>query len=242
MALDALSSEPFYIELVGLPGAGKSTMANSLTSRLDGSNIRYSNPIARVNDMPALRRIPTKFGYSVLYSLSHPIWSSRSIISLQLPDLVTSPETRSVALNWLFVNGVRQWSRYASDMVILDQGPLQAYWSALLSEDPRFRRVFDLILEEQYRSGRTLLVEVTASPDILRRRLAEREPRASRIRPDLAEGYTLERGLRAFSELRNRIELLIEDGYPITHISIRNETLTDLDRNVDCILNNTPIG
>jgi thymidylate kinase len=116
------------VEFVGLPGSGKTTIARSTAATLRARGVHVLEPVARVNELDAVRRSATKFAYCAGEGLRAPAATAA------LAKLVAESRQPNVALaarnltNLVLQRALAIPARPA-DVVIHDQGVFQSLWS-----------------------------------------------------------------------------------------------------------------
>ena len=235
----AVSSDPpdrsyngSMIEFVGLPGAGKSTLAARVIDQLNAHNFSVRSPVAAINDRAAPVRILSKLSHVGMTGIFSPKVTFNSLRATGFGRLGSSSDARSTLFNWLFVHALVARRRRTERLVILDQGLFQAYWSACLSEPAALRATIRDEVVQIYRDRPLLIVDVQASPEILADRLSDREPNPSRVKPDRDAGYGIADATRAYSETRELIDDVIVHNPRAELLELSNETPAEIQPNV----------
>lgn len=128
-----MSRHPHVLEFVGLPGAGKTTLARRLTAGLAAEGIRCAAPRLERIDVPArgARRF-ARGAHRVATYAATPVLSATVLrFGFSIRPL------RPARAKWLrdVLDTVRGVASSAPDreLILLDQGVLQALWSASLA-------------------------------------------------------------------------------------------------------------
>ena len=219
----------FVVELFGLPGSGKSYLAEELLRISADIGLPMNLPAACVGPaVPSLPRRARKLGLAAGQMLQRPVPSfitMRSIVMFQRPRT----EGLSRCVQWAITQRLLTSASRSPGVHLFDEGLLQALWSVGLRGD-----VTPTLRSLEQRSGRyampDLVVTVHASIDEIEDRLAARLSRHSRLqerldpivrRRELARGAELVGSLVAWWEH-------IAPG-PGRLIEIRNDPGRDLD-------------
>ena len=168
----------FVVEFCGLPGAGKSTLARTLVARLRLQGIPTTEVMAPLGpDAQRASRIVRKVG-AVARGLGDP-GSARLIVEVGLRTGQADRRDRVARpANLVVVRHAVRRARAALGVHVLDQGPLQEWWSAALRADGD--RVLALAAAD--RADRAdLIIRVDTPIDVLLERLGARAARQSRL-------------------------------------------------------------
>ncbi|WP_224333816.1 AAA family ATPase [Haloprofundus halobius] len=227
---------PLFVEFVGVPGVGKTTLATALADRLRDAGFEVYQPNNRVDALSPMVRVSMKAAYSGLLCVTNPRFAAKSIGALPWRSLVESSDTRSVSFNWFFVNGVIQRHNRKRGISVIDQGPLQGYWSTALSEHPKVKFRIESLLRERYRTVPTFVVQVVTDRETITDRLASRDSNWSRVKPTVDDGYSLEDAFDVFDELKDLVDDLSSQYSQFEELTVVNERPTDITTNVDEIV------
>jgi hypothetical protein len=200
----------FVVELFGLPGSGKSYLAEELLRISADIGLPVNLPAACVGPaVPSLPRRARKLGLAAGQMLQRPVPSfitMRSIVMFQRPRT----EGLSRCVQWAITQRLLTSAAHSPGVHLFEEGLLQALWSVGLRGD-----VTPTLRSLEQRSGRyampDLVVTVHASIDEIEDRLAARLSRHSRLqerldpiarRRELARGAELVGSLAAWWEHR----------------------------------------
>jgi hypothetical protein len=198
----------FVVELFGLPGSGKSYLAEELLRISADIGLPVNLPAACVGPaVPSLPRRARKLGLAAGQMLQRPVPSfitMRSIVMFQRPRT----EGLSRCVQWAITQRLLTSAGLSPGVHLFDEGLLQALWSVGLRGD-----VTPTLRSLEQRSGRyakpDLVVTVHVSIDEIADRLAARLSRHSRLqerldpiarRRELARGAELVGSLVAWWE------------------------------------------
>ena len=198
----------FVVELFGLPGSGKTYLAEELLRISADIGLPLNLPAACVGSaVPPLPRRARKLGLAAGQMLQRPVPSfitMRSIVMFQRPRT----EGLSRCVQWAITQRLLASAGRSPGVHLFDEGLLQALWSVGLRGD-----VTPTLRSLEQRSGRyampDLVVSVHVSIDEVEDRLAARPSRHSRLqerldpivrRRELARGAELVGSLVAWWE------------------------------------------
>ena len=184
------------VEFCGLPGAGKSTIARGLVAALRLRGVPTTEVMAPLG--PSAPRATRMVRKSTVIA--------RSVIRPDGLRIVTNVGLRSGQAdrrdrlarpaNLLVVQDAVRRARGRGGVHVLDQGPVQEWWSAALRGDEA--RVLAWAATDPAPRA-DLVVRVDAPVDVLSARLARRTARQSRL--EAVEGPALQEELRRGADL-----------------------------------------
>jgi hypothetical protein len=124
------------VEFAGLPGSGKSYLAEALNYSLSAEGCRVSMPGLRLSRLPSVLRLPAKMYCSVALCLRSPAKAHAVWKAIGRPG-----ETGTAARIKLFIACALPlfWYGRQSDrngILVMDQGSVQALASAAFRNDP----------------------------------------------------------------------------------------------------------
>ena len=164
------------VEFAGLPGSGKSYLAEALNCSLPAEGCRVSMPGLRLSRLPSVLRLPAKMYCSVALCLSSPAKAQAVWKAIGRPG-----KTGSVARMKLFIACALPlfWYGKQTDqdgILVLDQGSVQALASAAFRNDPANLEALATLLP----APDILVIVSAAEKDINSRLAAGRAGGASR--------------------------------------------------------------
>ena len=168
----------YVVEFCGLPGAGKSTLARAVVARLRLRGIATTDVMAQLGPDAArgarLRRKVVAIGRATVEPGSVTLAARVALASEQIDarDRIARPA------NLLVVRHAVRRGRRRTGVHVLDQGPVQEWWSAALRANAD--RVRQFAARDPSEVG-DLLVRVDAPLDVLVERLGARNTRQSRL-------------------------------------------------------------
>jgi hypothetical protein len=198
----------FVVELFGLPGSGKSSLARELLRSSADTGHPMNLPAVCVGPaVPSLPRRARKLRLAAEQMLQRPV---PSFITMRTIVMSQRPRTEGLGrcMQWAITQRLLTSAGGSPGVHLFDEGLLQALWSVGLRGDvtPTLR-----VLEERsgYYAVPDLVVAVHASIDEIEDRLAARRSRHSRLqehhdpivrRRELARGAELVGSLVAWWE------------------------------------------
>lgn len=227
-------SPPDLIEFVGLPGAGKSTLASHLGDTLRDSGVTVREPTADYARRSQLARYATRLWYSIRHSATNPG------VALQSANLVFSPPRRSWTgsvrgfCNWLHLADI--YTRTArADVSLLDQGLFQAIWSIqfMAGEKPlgAFETALDTLLAPP---TDVLVVLVDIDSHTMSRRLSSR-PADDPHPVDLDDPRSVDRALAIFRDVQRLVDQRACSMTTVDAITVSNTSDGNIDGKVAAI-------
>jgi thymidylate kinase len=195
-------TQRFCVELVGLPGAGKSRLARTLTEGLTRRGISVTQPQASLGpSVPTGRRLARKAVASGATALAAPVTTARVVRGVVRSGQPTRADLAKRVVQWLVAQeAMARAARHAGPSIV-DEGLVQALWSTGLRGD------VEPVLAVLDRSRRwfspDLLVVVTVPPELALSRLVARSSQHSRTQllPEHERLVELERGARLLDRL-----------------------------------------
>lgn len=177
-----MNGRALLVELIGLPGVGKTTLATEVQATLRAARIPVGLAFSRTRDAPLpVRRLRDALSVAALGARKPGIVSSAA-------RAVAASRQRSaydgvkVLHNWLNVTAEVERARRVSAVTLFDQGPCQALWSIGFSATTAdLSGLVDRLVRHMPRPD--LLVVVEADADTILTRLHGRAGRASRLDP-----------------------------------------------------------
>jgi hypothetical protein len=190
------------VELVGIPGAGKSHLARTLTGALGGRGDAVLQPQLRLGpSVPPARRLVRKAVASVATALLSPVTTGRVVRGVALSRQPTSADLAERVVQWLVAQDALSTAARHDGVSIVDEGPIQALWSIGLRGD--VEPVLAALDSSPGWRSPDLLVVVGVPPEVALSRLADRPSQHSRTQL-LAEHERLgelQRGARLLDRL-----------------------------------------
>jgi hypothetical protein len=190
------------VELVGIPGSGKSRLARTLAASLAQRRIPVAQPSAPfASSVPPGRRLSRKLGACAAAAVASPARATRLTAGLLRSQ---QPDAADVAARWvqlMLSSTIELQAGRRPGVSIVDEGLVQSLWSIGLRGD--VRPVLAALERDRDQRAADLLVVVSVAPELARARLVARASRHSRTQ-SLAEDAQLEelrRGTKLLDEL-----------------------------------------
>jgi hypothetical protein len=194
------------VELLGLPGAGKTHVAGLLSAALARRGVPVRAGGADVAaQVPAPVRLPRKLALVGAAGLACPSGSGRVVRRIADSGQSERADVLGRSVQWLVTQGLLQRARGSDDVHVFDEGVLQALWSIGLRGDPW--GLCDLLARDpRCWQAPDLVVVVEAPLDVVGARLASRSSLHSRVQEvgaaalgrELARGRALVDALAAW--------------------------------------------
>jgi hypothetical protein len=167
------------VELCGLPGAGKTSLASAL-GREEGSLITSMPTLGIGPEVPAALRLSRKLGLVAAASIRRPALEATMAHRIWRSGQPGPGDTASRWVQWACAQALMSRARQTPGVHLFDEGVIQALWSLGLRGDPS-----DALQTLTRTAGRwsrpDLVVVVDPAIDLLVRRLRDRPSRHSRV-------------------------------------------------------------
>ena len=200
--MSAAAGPALVVELVGIPGSGKSRRARTLAERLRERGVDVGRPQAPLApSVPTGRRLARKTVACGATAVTEPGTAVRVLRGVLRSGQPGPGEALGRLVQWFVAEDVAARAARRRGVSIVDEGLVQALWSIGLRGD--VRPVLAALDAAPCRHPADLLVVVRVPPEVALTRLAGRASRHSRTQlldePErLAE---LERGARLLEDL-----------------------------------------
>lgn len=203
----------YVVEFCGLPGSGKSTLARAVVAQLRLRGVPTTDVMATLGpDAPRFSRVARKLGAAV--SGVREASSARVVTGVALGSGQQDQRDRLARpANLLTVRHAVARARRRPGVHVLDQGPLQEWWSAALRADDA--RVLEMAAHDRAPRAH-LLVEVRVPIGLLVDRLEARGARQSRLETLDTTGKVaeLQRGESLLAALIDQLVHCLESESP----------------------------
>jgi hypothetical protein len=191
------------IEFFGAPGVGKTYLAKEFVSHCRSTGVACGVQAINISALPASQRVFCKVLYVFLYIVLNPMMTGALFKFVFVSGIRGAKAVTTIVSNWLFVMAVVQWEVRKGDLIVLDQGFAQAYWSMVFrgaqADVFEFQKFINRVLE-------TCGVESLLVVDVACGREEHRVQLASRMNGDspLDDGDTIkfEMGLQVTESVR----------------------------------------
>ena len=212
-----MTDRTMIVEFLGLPGAGKSTLARLAAEALAACNIAVENASGvLVHDVGPLRRWLHKAGYILEALAREPRRSARAINAIRKTRQASVSDLLSTTLNWLLVTTLARRAASSGKVVLLDQGIAQALWSVAQSAEGQGWKAA-MGGAASLAPMPDMIVVVRAAPRDIASRLATR--RRGRSRLTAGEAADPELLTRASAHAEAVMDLMRHRRVPITTIT-----------------------
>jgi thymidylate kinase len=174
------------VELAGLPGSGKTTLAAVLRGHLFDAGVPCTIEDAPVSAAsPRHARVTRRAGYALREAVRAPAAARRATAVLAGSGQAGPRDTAAVLAQWLATEHVVARSRRGPGVHLLEEGPVQAAWTAALRA--RRLRVDELWACLPAHARTDMVLHLDVRPERAAHRLAARaslHSRTQRLRPD----------------------------------------------------------
>ena len=157
------------IELIGLPGCGKSHISVLLAERLRNAGIPALEPSRRIGHGRPLPRLAAKSACALAFLLLHPINTIRTVLAVAHTRQTSLKNLAKSKFNLLFVRGLFVLFQRKNRVVLLDQGLVQGCASVHFSASRPLAQVFLASLPVP-----ELVLHIRADRETVIRRLGKR--------------------------------------------------------------------
>ncbi|SIQ31847.1 hypothetical protein SAMN05920897_1075 [Alkalispirochaeta americana] len=130
--LKCIESKSTVYELFGIPGSGKTFLANRLIKALD-PQVKFGATSMKVGLEPRVLRVFKKILLVLLGVVTRPAIVIQLYHILRLYPQTGPFSMAKVAFNWLYIAGAIVRDDRSSSIVVLDQGLAQACWATAFS-------------------------------------------------------------------------------------------------------------
>jgi chloramphenicol 3-O-phosphotransferase len=190
------------VELCGLPGAGKTTLARALVQELAGRGHRVrAGALSIAPDVPAQRRILLKAAFAMREALAHPMCTAAAVDAIARSEQRRIDDVPARALQWTVTQWLLRAARRTPGLHVFDEGVIQALWSLALRGNPG--RMLHTLEASRGWVRPDLVVVVEAPLDVVRDRLVSRRSNHARSQAldPTRQWLELERGERQLDGL-----------------------------------------
>lgn len=130
------ATRPLSVELAGLPGAGKSRLARSLAEGLAARGLSVTGPDrSMAPSVGVASRLTRKATASAGVAARHPVLTARVAGAVARTGQPGLPDVAGRLVQWQVAQALLAGAHPASDVRVLDEGPVQALWSVGLRGD-----------------------------------------------------------------------------------------------------------
>lgn len=121
------------VELCGLPGSGKTTVAAAVASILPGLGVTCTISDHGISAaVPVLPRVLRRTGNAALTMVTHPRPAAAGAVALRRSDQRQRSDAARLAVQWLGLQRIVRQSRRQPGFHLLEEGFAQTVWSAAL--------------------------------------------------------------------------------------------------------------
>ena len=206
---------PLVIEFIGLPGAGKTTIAQNVIEELTVAGYRCFG-LSTVSNPESIEKKSGGF-FGKLQTLYHFLRSCVMYRRLAIHALLYTWQVNPfnlVGLRRFFIlivrlNYIKTVMNENYDLLVLDQGPIQNVWSiATTGRQPKSDKYLQQLLKSILDEVSPLVIKVEIETDLAHARITKRptmRSRFDRMSPSMAEALLSRHGM-VFAELVDLID------------------------------------
>lgn len=212
------------VEFAGLPGAGKSAVAESTRAALAAAGVPCTVADEGISArVPAGVRVRRRLALASVDLSRHPVRGVQVLRSVHQVAPSWRRDAVAGATQWFAVQRLVVRSRSTSGVHLLEEGPLQTLWTLLLRTGSDPVPVLQRMLQPRSVQSPDLLVIVDAPVELASERLCNRASRHSRTQqlPEPEQLAELEAGLGLL-----QVILAVADR---PHLLLSNDGSTTLD-------------
>ncbi|HTD46528.1 MAG TPA: hypothetical protein VK881_04595 [bacterium] len=209
------------VEFVGLPGAGKTTLARAVAGRLARRGLAVKN-VGSLYPDTSWRVRARKMARGLRGTLSRPHSAYRSGLAVLASGQRSLVDAAKAMHNWLFVSSVMEDNGPGEHVVLLDEGVFQALWSIGYSGR---NGALAALLHDLYPlfPRPDLVVIVDVRPATAAARLAGRPFGGSRLERVAADDpHAFVRAVQIWQELRRFVEGLSTEPQGVDVTTVDN--------------------
>jgi hypothetical protein len=215
------------VEFFGLPGAGKTTLADALGRHLqEEGRVCIYRRLVLADDRRAAARHLLRARFVVYGTLRHPTLFGSAMRLVRDSRQTSMRDAAKVLWNLSCVLGFWLWCRKTdADVVLVDQGVLQALWSVAFASRGagEFRPFLERLVTDDIR-----FIHVVTEPADADARLGARTSGTTRIAGDVAaRSDAWVRGQAALDQVLGALEGIVP---PESVLRISNPQGTDAER------------
>lgn len=197
-----VAAPSFTVELVGIPGSGKSRLARMLAAELGGRGVAVAQPQRRYEStVPAGRRLTRKAVACVAAGATAPVHTTRLVRRLARSGQAGPGDVAGRLVQLLVARDVAGRAARRTGVSVVDEGLVQALWSVGLHGD--VSAVLPVLEHGLREPLADLLVVLQVPEDLALARLSSRSSQHSRIQqlPEAARLAELKHGTRLLCDL-----------------------------------------
>lgn len=216
-----------FCEFIGLPGSGKTTIANELTKELN--KYKYNKaiyPLYHLYKKNWVYRNLYKSVFVFIYSISH-LSIFREVISIILNSKQSNlRDNLTLSFNLLFYLSIRERYKNTEKFVIFDEGLIHHVWAISVnsrSDDPF--KLFSKILKPT-----DILIKIDCPADEVRFRLMSRTQKNKRHNNFINNINKINR------KMEETIKFFQDQNYFNCFISLENVSKVDISKNCNKII------
>ncbi len=211
-----MDKKGIVIELIGLPGSGKSIINQEVAENYKKRGVKVESPTFDIYNKRALWRISLKLWFISREVIFHPLFFSKCLKYMLITRQKTIIDFLRVTVNLFYVLGIIR-SKQNNRVTFLDQGIIQALWSVFYSSKGNLGELINKLPSLPLPD---LVIRVNVLKEIALKRLEQRVYVQSRLETledgeksaMLARAEEILQELESYLQQKAGFELLVVDN------------------------------
>lgn len=220
-----MNKSGLIVEFLGMSGCGKSTLSMEVYNLLKDEGFNVKNPTYNISSYNKLIRSIIKLYYLLVIILLYPLLTINLFYFILTTGQESIKDFIKVTLNLFYIIRVLTKYKKEDEIILLDQGLLQAFWSINFTSGVKFNsNIFNKIKP----FWPDIVIDIEVAKEIVWERLLSRSEENSRIdtsKKAFDDNYN--RAQKVFKLIRKKIM----DKSEIKWLRIKNNDLEDLEKN-----------
>ena len=219
-----------YVEFVGVPGSGKTAIAEELCSLLKKAGVEYAYSNAMLASSSRLSRAFRRLGAAMQFAARRPFLAAALLADVHASKQRSLSDQRAVAVNILGKCGLMYRVCESNLITISDEGVLHAAWSMLYSANAVVEAEWSHLVKvvTEIAPAKWIVVKVVDEASTSRGRLLDRPGRRNRLARDVLSGDPAAqmRAYRALCQVEQYMQAASKRGVLFKVIEVNNDRFT----------------